>query len=90
VLWDRSSPEERLRRIASIQRAFDALPKLPVAPDLPTAAALREGFLEGAKSTFEIERIRLRAVWVGLRTRKDLGDRKGGYAARRSHWCIRF
>jgi hypothetical protein len=63
-LWDRMSPEERLRSIAGIRREFDALPKLPVAPDLATAAALREGFLEGAKSGFEIERFKLRAVWV--------------------------
>jgi hypothetical protein len=70
VLWDRLPPERRLEVIGKVQHAYDTLPALPASTSIEMAAALRQGFQEGAKAQYESERLLTRAVWVACELAK--------------------
>src|SRR5215471_17279022 len=70
VLWDRMNNDERRKHLENVQREMDKLPKLPIATDLVTLAAIKEGFHAGANSAYEIERFNFRAVWVACELAK--------------------
>ncbi|MGP3954041.1 hypothetical protein [Streptomyces sp. 7N604] len=70
VLWDRMDKDQRLAKIAIVQDAYTKLPPLPTATNPVMAAAVREGFSQGANATYENERFKTRALWVAAELAK--------------------
>jgi hypothetical protein len=70
ALWDRLPPEERLRVIAKVQWTYDNLPALPPAGTVEQAAAMRAGFADAAKTSYEAERLMNQAVWAACELAK--------------------